>query len=433
MVREYCEVFPDVPNRTLARKLLADHPGLYPNLNAARTAVQFQRGNMGRRSRQLAGRKPAIRQEETSTARGTDNELVCEGKSKVRITSLDQLLAFFQVDRHEWLVDSWQCTAWESMHKDDANQAVVTPLYRVFARFKRCRPMMDARREVEAFKEAARRFAPPTIKPGRKHCSDGVLLELAIPDLHHGKLAWGEETGGADYDSKISERTFMQAVQGLADGAAGLKVSRVLLPIGNDFLNVDNHLSQTTAGTPQDEDTRWQKSFRTARQMVVNAIGMLAQIAPVDVVIVPGNHDEERIFYLGDALECFFHRQKFVTVNNAPTQRKYVRWGKCLIGFTHGKYEKHAELPNSMALERPADWAETLHREWHLGHFHHLRNRIFEPDVDARGVMTRFLPSLCPPDAWHSKSGHISAQRQALGMAFAPGSGLVRLWPWRVG
>lgn len=430
-----CRDNPEVPSRTLAKVLMTTHPELFTSMERARHAIRAARGSTGSRRRRSRPGRPHLKTEQSVKMEVSNDQLHAEGKSPVRITSLEQLLAFFQVDRGEWVVDRWECTSWESQAKNDNTQQVqVTPLYRVRATFKRCKPMLDARREVEGFKEALRKFAPPSFKPPRKCVGEGVLLEIAIPDLHHGKLAWGDETGGEDWDSKISERTFLAAVEGLVGGAQGLKVSRVLLPLGNDFLNVDNHLNQTTGGTPQDEDTRWKKSFVTARAMAMKAIaGLAANVAPVEVVIVPGNHDEERIFYLGDALECAFHRQKFVSVHNEPPTRKYFQWGKNLIGFTHGKYEKHAQLPQIMAMERPKEWSETRFREWHIGHWHHLRNRIFEPDVDADGTLIRFLPSLCPPDAWHAKSGHISAQRQAMGLAFHPLHGLERLWPWRVG
>lgn len=419
--------------RPLARLLVRQFPEEFATFDSAYHAVRYRRGAEGVAHRGAPGNQFTTPHSTTSTptmtTRVDGEKMTAEGISPERITSLDKLLAFFQVDRGEWVVDRWECTSWEAMHKDDADEAVVTPLYRVRAQFKRCQPLQDAKREVEGFKEALRTIAPAPL-PRPRRCGAGVLLELAIPDLHHGKRAWSEETGAQDWDSSISERAFLDAVGGLVAGAAGLKVERVLLPIGNDLLNVDNHNNTTTSGTPQDEDGRWQKSFVSARRMVAQAIVSLAEIAPVDVLIVAGNHDEERIFYLGDALECLFHRQKHIHVQNAAALRKYYRWGNVLLGFTHGKYEKHAELPNIMALERAGDWATATTREWHLGHLHHLRNRIFEPDVDSRGVMIRFLPSLCPPDAWHAKSGHISAQRQALGMAYDR-AGLLRLWPWR--
>ena len=44
-----------------------------------------------------------------------------------------------------------------------------------------------------------------------------MYLELTIPDLHLGKLAWGHETGHGDYDVRIAERTFETAVAALIE------------------------------------------------------------------------------------------------------------------------------------------------------------------------------------------------------------------------
>jgi hypothetical protein len=51
-------------------------------------------------------------------------------------------------------------------------------------------------------------------------------------------------------------------------------------------------------------------------------IDKCASIAPVDVIIIPGNHDEERTFYMGDALACRYEGNPNVTVDNSPKTRK---------------------------------------------------------------------------------------------------------------
>jgi hypothetical protein len=80
---------------------------------------------------------------------------------------------------------------------------------------------------------------------------------------------------------------------------------------------------------------------------------MCVQVAPVDVLIVPGNHDRERMFYAGAALECWYHGSPNVLVDNGAQLRKYYSLGKNLIGFTHGSEEKFTMLPGIMAHEVP--------------------------------------------------------------------------------
>ena len=193
---------------------------------------------------------------------------------------------------------------------------------------------------------------------------------------------------------------------------------------GNDFLNTDHLGRTTTAGTPQDEAIRYQESFLRGRQLLVRAIDRLRQIAPVQVVMVTGNHDTQRLYYLGDVLEAWFRNTKDVAVDNSPRQRKYFRYHGNLIGFTHGHNEKHFDLPLLLATEQPEGWAASRHREFHLGHFHSRKHKMFVPSFDRAGVLVRILPSLCPPDAWHSAMGY-NARLAAEALYFDPEQGCV--------
>ena len=139
---------------------------------------------------------------------------------------------------------------------------------------------------------------------------------------------------------------------------------------------------------------------------------MATQIAPVDALIVPGNHDRERMFYAGDALECWYHAHPGVLVDNRAQLRKYYLFGKNLIGFTHGSEEKFTALPGIMAMEAPELWGQTTHREWHIGDRHHkevLQQRVKE----EQGVTIRLMRSLSPADEWHYRTGWIGAEQAA--------------------
>jgi hypothetical protein len=113
-------------------------------------------------------------------------------------------------------------------------------------------------------------------------------------------------------------------------------------------------------------------------------------------------------FHVGEVLWANFCRTEGVTVDNSPTQRKYVAFHKCLLGLTHGSEEKHSNLPMLMATERQDDWAKSTPagREYHIGHFHHKKSLKLLPAEDVSGVLIRVIPSLTPLDAWHSSKGY---------------------------
>ena len=258
---------------------------------------------------------------------------------------------------------------------------------------------------------AAPKYSAPVIRDPRRSVSGNLLMgEVALFDIHMAMLAWEPETGD-NYDLGIARQRADQAYErhyrALEHHARDL--DHILLPIGQDLFHTDGIIPQTTAGTPQDVDTRWAKSFLVARQMITDAVGMFLDLAPVKIVVVPGNHAEQKAWYLGEVLRAYYEGAKDVKVDNRPRPRKYHGFGKNLIGFTHGDKEKHKQLAGIMAAEAPKHMLYDSHdgwREWHVGHLH--RNRMYLDE--ETGVRVRWLPSLAGTDAWHNSKGYINNQ-----------------------
>ena len=153
--------------------------------------------------------------------------------------------------------------------------------------------------------------------------------------------------------------------------------------------------------------------FVVGRKLLVEGIEYLMQFAPVHVMGIYGNHAIQAEFYLGDALQCWFHSCKYVHVDNHPKTRKYIHYGKCLIGFTHGHEEKVNDLPLLMATEVKDEWSQSKFREFHIGHLHHENKRVFNTISEMKSVTVRHLRSLSAADAWHSRKGYVGQQQSA--------------------
>lgn len=235
------------------------------------------------------------------------------------------------------------------------------------------------------------------------------MVEIAFPDLHIGKLAWGEESG-EDYDINIAINRCKGAVDELISRLDITKIDRILLPLGNDLISVDNKMGTTTLGTPQSADGRFGKMFKATKDLVIDTISTLTKIAPVDVIIVPGNHDESTMFTLGEVLGAWYKDDNSVSINNSPKLRKYYQYGKNMIMLTHGDKEKHAELGLIAAHEEPMMWGTSLFREVHLGHFHKSKSITYTTGDEFPGFKIRILPSLSGADAWHYSNGYMSAK-----------------------
>jgi hypothetical protein len=287
----------------------------------------------------------------------------------------------------------------------------------------------EIRNEIEALKVIAKeelskvrkpQGKPSTIRDTALHIKDaGVLCEIACPDLHVGKLAHPAETGRRPYDVKIAIATFNRALDGLLARTSHFDISEFLFVVGNDLCNSDNPQGTTTGGTAVSNDGRFFKTFWKTRTMIVQAIEKLRHIAKVKVLICPGNHDRQTAFHLGDSLECYFHADPLVEVENNPASRKYVEFGNCLLGFCHGDEGRSSEYGLLMAAEQPEAWGRTKYREMHTGHFHRLKTEEYH------GVRVRILSALTEADSWHAAQGYIGAIRQAEAFIWSKKEGLL--------
>ena len=271
------------------------------------------------------------------------------------------------------------------------------------------REMADLKRDFAAhlFEQP---FKRKVVQVGK---SADCMLEVDLFDVHLGKLAWAKETGYQNYDLKIAKAAFEDALETLIARTRGHKFAQVVLPIGNDFFHTDNLISETTHGTRQDMDGRFHKTAHTGRQLMVFALERLRRIAPVVGIVAPGNHDLLSAWHLGDSLECWFHADRDVTIDNMPTLRKYHEFGNVMLMFTHGNRGKHLDYPLVMATEQPLMWGRTKYREAHLGHLHKTQMRDSFKVDENHGARVRIISSLCAADAWHAEHQYVGNLRQA--------------------
>ncbi len=351
------------------------------------------------------------------------------------IKTLPELLKICEVDMDVWQVAEHRVNKWDVTAVIDKKPQTFQN-FQVKARLIRRPEVVKEKLAGEVFAEITRGYEAPILDwELRKENSneENNLLEVSIFDLHLGKLAWGGETG-ENYDTKIARLRFLDAIQRLVQRASGFEYSRILFPIGNDFFNSDTIFNTTTQGTQQDEDLRWQKTFNVGVRLLVDAINMLKQTGvPVDAIVIPGNHDFERSFYMGKFLEAWFNNDPAVWINTGASPRKYYRFGNVLLGFTHGGEEKEASLPMLMAndIESKPMWSETKYHEWHLGHIHRKRNINYTVLDKARmlnedlGVTVRYLSSLTGTEEWHHKKGFIGSIKAADAFIWNDEAGLI--------
>lgn len=327
----------------------------------------------------------------------TDNTQTIVTRSH-EIRTLEELLDFCKVDLEEWEVSKHVVNSWGAENNEN---------FQVKAWLKKREEVINILDILKRFEEKAKELAPKYKPIVHKHKS-GNMLEIATHDFHFGQLSWGSETGGPDYDIKIAKKIYVDSVQYFLEHGKLYKPDRIVFLVGSDWYNSNNFENMTQRGTRQDEDSRWKKTFTEGWELIVDSVDICRKVADVDVVVIPGNHDGERSYYMGEVLKSWYRNCNNVTVDNGPKTRKYYRYGKNLLGYTHGDKEKIDELPLIMAQEASEHWGDTEHREFKTGHLHHKKKYIFMPLQEHQSIRVVQCPTLAALDAWHSEKGYHS-------------------------
>jgi hypothetical protein len=359
---------------------------------------------------------PAAGTAEQITQGQTGDTLEARSTSR-RIKTVEDLLKHIEADLDRFQVVASEATKWEC---GDGNGGTVE-LHRVFVRLKpKAGPSVQEC--VQAMITAAKReLRRPVAKKPPKRESEGRMGLVVVSDLHIGSRCWRQHVGN-DYDIPIAIRLAKQGTSELIERSAGAKVEKRVIALAGDTLHFDTIAGTTTAGTYIDRDSRLQKAIEAAAEAIFYAVDLSARTAATEVVVVPGNHDSAMTWALQKILVERYRGSAGVRVNGEYTSRKYISFGKNLIGITHGDKAKK-KLAGIMALEASDRWASSVHREWHVGHLHHQAAEVSTID----GVLIRTHPTVVPPDSWHSESGFIGAERAMLGFVYEKQGGMTEM------
>lgn len=250
----------------------------------------------------------------------------------------------------------------------------------------------------------------PPVSPYRQTDGD-VAAEIALYDAHFGKFAWHPETMMGHWDINICTDAYLNGCERGLQHAGNYSPAKIYFVLGQDFMHVDNSFFKTPHGGHQlDADGRFPKIARKAMETIIRAVNMCREVAPVEVKWVPGNHDIHSSFWLSLILEQAFKGDKFVTVDNAPAQRKAALWGNLLVGWWHdASGRKMPASVNALAQWWPDEWGKSKYRELHIGHKHKKVHTKTMPIETIGGVLIRQIPSLSSIDFWHQDSLFVDA------------------------
>ena len=156
--------------------------------------------------------------------------------------------------------------------------------------------------------------------------------------MHYGLLA--KDNISEEYNMKIAEKRFNDIITDVIRRKSDQEtVEKVILLLGNDFLNADNIQGTTSRHfTQQDQETNWFEIVTKATEMLIEGIEKLRFFFPqVEVINVKGNHDEMSMFGIMQTLNAYYKDSYSVMIDTGAKYRKYLKYGCNLIGMSHNE------------------------------------------------------------------------------------------------
>ena len=267
----------------------------------------------------------------------------------------------------------------------------------------------------EDFAKFLENYTPNNIqvtKPESNIAKDHVDVEISIADYHLAKRC----VDGDNNPTVRYERYFNVAQSLINKVEANYNIDTIVLPISNDFFHTDNYQNQTTQGTPQDTIMEYHSEYELGFSLLVDTINMLRQhCSTVTVVLVQGNHDRTKSFYLAHALDIYFKNDYDVEFIREHSVIKAKVLGNTFIGWHHGNC-KLDDLPLLFAThpEYSHFFGNAKYREIHTGDKHHYMAK------EVKGVRIQQMPSLSGTDRWHMDNNFVHSVRAALALVYDP-------------
>ena len=258
-----------------------------------------------------------------------------------------------------------------------------------------------ARASVKVMSDGITGLSPIVAAP--LHADADILAVYPFGDPHVGLYTWAKECGD-DFDLEIGRKLTLGAVDRLVACAPCAETAMILL-LG-DVFHMNDQTNQTPGHKHQlDVDSRFVKVLQVGVETYRHAIlRALEKHNRVVVKCVAGNHDPQAIWTLAFTLSAYFSNEPRVEVDLGPSKFWYYRFGRVLIGSTHGDTVKHGQLGAIMACDRPEDWGQTKYRYWYTGHVHSKNV------TECPGVVCESFRTTAASDAYAAGHGYRSGR-----------------------
>lgn len=297
------------------------------------------------------------------------------------------LLAAHGLPAEDWKVIAYRNNYWHSQIK--GGQRLIMYQSRLTVK-----PYKDDEISPEFIRKWFQQFEPKPVEYeyiAPDYGSGDNQLVLPIVDLHYNLLSTKFITGN-EYNCQIAKDRFLSVIDDVTSRVNGKKLSKIIFPVGNDLFNANGINGTTFKGTPQTNEKDIREAYTELFELMVFAIDKIKDIAPVDIVYVPSNHDKEVTFYFIHALSVHYFNDFKVEVDISPIHNKYRRVGNTLLMFSHDA--KVDKMGNVVLDEAQEFMAGVKYVEVMLSHLHQ------EMVKQERNVTVRRLPTFSGRSVW---------------------------------
>ena len=330
--------------------------------------------------------------------------------SKDEIKSIDELIEKCGIDTSVWEITKYVQNYWGNSS---------TPHWQVKA-------WLAKKKEEQLFQESFVEFlasyqpvSQEIMSPIVDFRKDDASLIINKQDSHLNKY---DIEGNNDVDERLSN--ILYKVEMIVNQAVlSNNLENITYIIGSDEFNSE-FTGMTTKGTPQTNTHIYQQSFEYICNHEVLMITMLLQYAKnVNVVYVPGNHDEYVGWHMVNWLQTYFRETTRIIFDVSPKYRKYISYGNSAMMFNHGDAIKPSKLAAMFPIEYREDWSSHSNFYIFTGDKHH------EVSHDFHGIKFYQISAFSNSKSlWDDKNGHTCSKGEVTAFLIDKEEGMTNIF-----
>ena len=239
----------------------------------------------------------------------------------------------------------------------------------------------------------------PVQSPLEDTLDEDLLTFYPLPDLHLGVLINNVESNHEyNYDTKIATAWITGAMNYLVDRAPS-STDCVIADLG-DFLHSADNSARTVSGHILDMDGRISQIIKISYQCITTLIDKaLTKHKNIYFYSVPGNHSQDAPIYLKAFLQAWYKNEPRVKIFEPNKEQQYYRFGKVILGFSHGHTAKPAKGESILIADNIDYISKSKYRYMHWGHYH--KDKV----IDGPLVKQEIHQNIMPRDAWAEGMG----------------------------